>query len=365
MRIRKAKYVCVPIFLLLGAYALIIWKSTSSVANTEELGKYNATAMRPTGCSWNLIYTRPAHGAGRFGNRLMEYASAWAVAVQHNLTAVISDEIARGLGPSFDGLSVASQTEYVHRLRLAEFSCACWIQWGMDESPIAKSSAELKKLLVDQISKKTPISIRPHIILEDFIVPVRKLLRLKLHPHPTLFTYVHKTLQDVSRSLKKNPAEITFVGVHVRLTDYPRYITGGFGKNAQPVDVNYYLRATDYMIHQLQKKSASNIVFLIVSDDKNWCTSELIPSLEQLMSSKNWTGGELAVRWSGSSSYRQDFALLSSCNHSIIAYGTYGGGAALLAGGMTVVYDINRGKGGKIGGAMAFAALIPEWTLLY
>lgn len=57
-----------------------------------------------------------------------------------------------------------------------------------------------------------------------------------------------------------------------------------------------------------------------------------------------------------------DLALMSACNHSIFAYGTFAlTGALLVNGGHTVVYDIGNGTATK---EMQFAGALPNWYIM-
>ena len=64
--------------------------------------------------------------------------------------------------------------------------------------------------------------------------------------------------------------------------------------------------------------------FVVASDDVNWCQRKL--------SSPD-------VTFTNQSDYRMDFAILSSCNHTIMTVGTYGWWVGWLAGGDVIYYN--------------------------
>jgi galactoside 2-L-fucosyltransferase 1/2 len=105
---------------------------------------------------------------------------------------------------------------------------------------------------------------------------------------------------------------ITYVGVHVRRTDYIGYLTRKF--NASTVKPDYFLRQMNVFRNKYKP-----IMFVVVSDDPMWCEREL-------------RGDDVVVMKTNSPV--QDLAIMAACNHSIIDYGTYGVWGAILSGGI-------------------------------
>ena len=122
-----------------------------------------------------------------------------------------------------------------------------------------------------------------------------------------------KQAEDI---LEKNKdGERPFVGVHVRHNsnnlDPTRY-------KAAPKE--YFQHAFDFF-----QKKLSNPIFLVISDDLDWCKKEL-----------RFEG--LDVRFVRAKHYHGDFALASSCNHSVISIGTFSWWTGYLTGGTVVYY---------------------------
>jgi galactoside 2-L-fucosyltransferase 1/2 len=67
-------------------------------------------------------------------------------------------------------------------------------------------------------------------------------------------------------------------------------------------------------------------LFVIVSDDPKWCRQHL-GATDVVIASK---------------SAEHDLALLSSCNHTIIDYGTFGYWGAIMAGGHTISLNVDQ-----------------------
>jgi galactoside 2-L-fucosyltransferase 1/2 len=76
-----------------------------------------------------------------------------------------------------------------------------------------------------------------------------------------------------------------------------------------------------------RKKSKKPILFMVVSDDNEWCRANLLDHDDVVIASK---------------SAAHDMALLASSNHTIIDYGTFGQWGAMLSalrGGHMIVYN--------------------------
>ena len=105
----------------------------------------------------------------------------------------------------------------------------------------------------------------------------------------------------------------TWVGVHVRRGDFWQHAISS---------LKYILDAITYF-----KQKYENAVFVIASDDKDYCLKHF----------SNLSGVILTPKYF---SPTQDLAALASCQHSIVTAGSYGWWSALLAGG-DVYHDIN------------------------
>lgn len=157
------------------------------------------------------------------------------------------------------------------------------------------------------------------------------------------FKFKEKLIINSQQVLRMaNPTGIngtTFVGIHVRRTDYIRYLKRRY--NTSSADVDYYLAAMKYFEGKYE-----NVKFIVVSDDPKWCKQNIVRKQNVYISMKhtNWPG--------------QDLAIMAACNHSIIDYGSYGVWGAILAGGETIVYNASRLSTIKI------ARLLPKWRVL-
>nr|CAD7205882.1 unnamed protein product [Timema douglasi] len=166
--------------------------------------------------------------------------------------------------------------------------------------------------------------------------------------------------------------ETLFVAVHVRRTDYVMYLKRK-GLTVS-VDVSYYKHAVAWMLRKLTSdlKTSYNIAFILASDDKAWCEKNLIPQIKKEIHSfgnQNNLGGSSVFYLGIKTTPVVDLVMLSSCNHSIIAYGTYGIWSALMANGWTVVYDMaakNNPEQVKLvnHAPLLFTKKLPKWIAL-
>lgn len=107
------------------------------------------------------------------------------------------------------------------------------------------------------------------------------------------------------------------IGVHVRRGDMnsKRELSRGYNVATR----EYFLKAFKYF-----RDKFKHLLFLVVSDDLNWCRSNIKDS---------------DVRFVATGSAGSDLAFLSQCNHSVISTGSFGWWGAYLTGGEVVYYQ--------------------------
>ena len=77
-------------------------------------------------------------------------------------------------------------------------------------------------------------------------------------------------IQDYLTSLKKKHGKenLTFVGVHVRRTDYIAFMEERYEMHpGNPVDQNFF----HYCMEEFRKKLGNETLFLVASDAIPWC----------------------------------------------------------------------------------------------
>lgn len=249
---------------------------------------------------------------GRLGNQMWEYANVWAIARRTGLEPYIPQCIRMKLDLVFESLSVPTFEEISH----CPFSINRFVK-SLDAWNYTNQSILLPKY-----------SIFSEIVLtwvQDIIQE---------------FTIKKKYMQKSQHILLKASGGITnstFVGIHIRRTDYIGYLLRKHG--VEPVGMDFYLRSMKYF-----EKKYKHVVFIIVSDDPIWCQERFGSMSNTYVASKN-VPNVAAL----------DLAILASCNHTIFDYGTYGSWGAILAGGETIYYNLTNHASVRIG------QLLPNW----
>jgi hypothetical protein len=151
-------------------------------------------------------------------------------------------------------------------------------------------------------------------------------------------------LIGVSRQMKKDANDITYVGVHVRRTDHIAHMKKLH--QFEPLDAEYFLDSMDYF-----REEYDNCAFIVASDDMDWVVANIENTNGDVFFStmkptyhKN-KNGNLMDDDVDKAVY--DLALLTSCNHTIISRGTYSMWVALLAGGEYYTEYGSIGNGSK------------------
>jgi galactoside 2-L-fucosyltransferase 1/2 len=110
--------------------------------------------------------------------------------------------------------------------------------------------------------------------------------------------------------------------------------------NATIVEPDFFLRQMN-----LLRNKYKSIMFVVVSDDPEWCDREL-------------HGDDVVVMRNNPPAL--DLAFMAACNHSIIDYGTFGMWGAILSGGDTFVYNLSN----SYDAAFEMALWLPNWYIV-
>ena len=148
--------------------------------------------------------------------------------------------------------------------------------------------------------------------------------RLRQH-----FTFVPELRQFVDKFMAESRpsgwhAGYVRVGIHVRRGDVLNPDKMEFGYTTP--DENYFAHAMRYFVDRFER-----IQFIVACQDMDWCRQNFADFGKTLPQRVNVTYLERL-------SYAQDFAIIASCEHSIMSTGTYGWWAAWLARGITIYY---------------------------
>jgi len=248
---------------------------------------------------------------GRLGNQMWEYISVWAVAKKTGREAYVPSCLIQELEKVFQNLTVPPLSYIAH--------CA------IEKYPV--------EMTVNNLTLPDGnILLHNYVQLPHYVVPllseVRQIFQFKKHYTDTS----NRILCEASKGVDN----VTYVGIHVRRTDYGNYLKKKY--KASLVKPDFFLRQMKYFQNNYEA-----VIFVVVSDDPEWCEREL-------------SGNNVVVMRKNSPA--MDLAIMTACNYSIIDYGTYGVWGALLAGGDTFVYNLTQA------GAVVTASLLANWHIV-
>jgi len=249
-----------------------------------------------TGCP--TIPVISCDSRGRLGNNLGEYATIYAFGIRYGLTPVATPNLLRLMRRSFPHTRMREIPEYCTSLH----------------ERIAADAFEALPLERKQGRSWFLVEYPHHVRL---FWRYRDVLREEMAFRAELVTSAQQKLRDVARDREN----LTFVGVHVRRTDYARHIQVQFGGGY--AELGFYTAAM-----YVYRRRYNRTVFVVTSDDPAWCREHL-------------SGGDVHVLADAQASAAEDLALLAACNHSVYDYGTFGFFGAFLAGGDLVTADGN------------------------
>lgn len=132
---------------------------------------------------------------------------------------------------------------------------------------------------------------------------------------------IYKAKHITERAIKSHNHSVTnsaVVGVHVRRGDKLHWDSVDLGYRVAPRE--YFIKAMKYFREHVN----GDIVFLVISDDHDWCTSNLV--------------GLQGVVLTGQHDPAVDLAILSLMDHTIISIGSFSWWAAFLAKGTVIYY---------------------------
>ncbi|KAJ8888817.1 hypothetical protein PR048_008311 [Dryococelus australis] len=258
--------------------------------------------------------------AGRLGNQMWQYATTWATARKTGLEPFVPRSLRRTLDKIFRDLSVPPVEVISH----------CHVNWTNS----VKSPYDWKK----RPGQNVFLPIYP--FYETFVLQWVDELRRVFTFHDELLQASHDTL----RSIGNSSGATTYVGVHVRRTDYGHHLW--IRGREHLASSKFFLDAMAYF----KAKYRDDVVFVVTSDDPIWCQQNLAKGSSDVFIA----GG------SGLSTPEKDLALMAACNHSILDYGTFGCWGAILANGETIVYNLSV----SVETSMIAAKLIPNWRVM-
>jgi galactoside 2-L-fucosyltransferase 1/2 len=244
---------------------------------------------------------------------MYEYISVWAIAKKTGREPYVPSCLIEELGKIFQNLTVPPLSHLAY----------CTIE---------KYPIQVQPDMIDHFNGSMLLPNYAQIpkYISPLVSEIRQIFQFKKH----IVDESQRLLHNASNGVKN----ITYVGVHVRRTDYKNHLNVLY--HASMVNPDFFLRQMN-----LLRNKYKPIMFVVVSDDPEWCEHEL-------------HGDDVAVI--RNKLPEQDLAIMAACNHSIIDYGTYGMWGALLSGGDTFVYNLTN----SYDAAFEMASLLPNWHIV-
>ncbi|XP_066261768.1 galactoside 2-alpha-L-fucosyltransferase Sec1-like [Euwallacea similis] len=239
---------------------------------------------------------------GRIGNQIWEYATLWSIAYKTGLQPFLPGCVKRELSELFDKLSISTLDSIAH----------CPFNLNNTVDNMNHWISIKQSIITPQFIFHLPI-VLPNL---DYLINREFVLKEKLRD---------KAQRLLIHAIQMLPAlEYTFVGVHVRRTDYIKYLQKVY--NSIPAFPSFFYRAMDFF-----KNNYQNCLFVYVSDDPQWCFNEF-----------GGLNDVVVISYQRNNTPAEDMAIMAACNHTIFDYGTFGEWGALLAGGDTVFKRMKR-----------------------
>ena len=139
----------------------------------------------------------------------------------------------------------------------------------------------------------------------------------------TFSTALQHEAQEFLRHASGNRNTVTYIGFHIRRTDFEAYVRNKYHRTLP--DVEYFDRALDYY-----RQRFADALFIVCSDDLDFATERLkAKDNDDIVMAGNRDIGDPG----------RDMALLAACNHSVVTVGTYGFWSGYLTGGTVLVPD--------------------------
>lgn len=83
-----------------------------------------------------------------------------------------------------------------------------------------------------------------------------------------IITKAEEKLSELAKEQKLDPKKVTFIGIHARKTDHAEFMMKNL--NMKPIGDEYFNNAIKYY-----QKSYDNCIFIVGSDDIDWCKKNI------------------------------------------------------------------------------------------
>nr|XP_027207960.1 galactoside 2-alpha-L-fucosyltransferase 1-like [Penaeus vannamei] len=162
-------------------------------------------------CTPAILFTSSSNG--RLGNNMGEYATLWGLGRTFNVSVLLHPVMERRLRRIFPGLSME---------RLPASCASGWTK--LDKTYKFPKNQDLFDSAAAGLLGPGKFMLGDNPVKVHLFHPFREDLLRELTFSPGLRKQARDILTKVKSKVKNQPPEITFVGVHIRRTDYINYI---------------------------------------------------------------------------------------------------------------------------------------------
>ncbi|XP_060081108.1 galactoside alpha-(1,2)-fucosyltransferase 2-like isoform X2 [Ylistrum balloti] len=240
------------------------------------------------------------HFKGRLGNLLFQYASLFGIANKNNLIPVISEN--SELRRIFKITSLSTESNNVRYGRVFKEKIGCAFE------------PEAMKL-----GSETNTKLDGYFQSFKYFQEHDALLRQQFQFKDDIQKRAASVFSElVDQKSKNKNGPVTYIAVHVRRGDFIH--NKGFSR------YGYVSPGPEYLEKGLNlfRANFTNCIFVIASDDLNWCK-------------ENMHGNDLVFMNPGNTR-ELDFAVMTQCSHMLMTVGSFGWWTAWLINGKTVYY---------------------------
>ena len=292
------------VVLVTAILILAVYDSQYQQVQLYEPSVSSSKQLRPTyRLSGRYLAIMPLDGSvGRLGNFCFRYAAALGIAERNNMTLVLPDnELVRNLRDIFQ-ITAPLDTE-IPFMNLIKFKDFREEHWGIYDS-------RLNHLPLGNIRL-----VWSYTQSWKYFYRIRDKVRKELTFQPPI---LHEAKQAV-RQIKTDYNVDTAIGVHVRRGDFLLPVHSSWGYAV--ATAAYFDMATK----TFTEKYGTNIVFIVASDDTNWCKENI-----------NFHGAK--SHYLVNRTIVQDLSLLTQTDHHLLSVGTFSWWSAWLGQGTVLYY---------------------------
>ncbi|XP_068211164.1 galactoside alpha-(1,2)-fucosyltransferase 1-like [Palaemon carinicauda] len=258
------------------------------------------------------------HDGGQLGNKMCQYVSLYLLRHIFGIRVSITEKMKTILSQFFKNIPLPVQdfkcfTRKTKRIMYDDL-------YKTLHTKAVEHAKELDKAVNLNLLKES-YYIFHHPCPREVITAHRNLMHEVLAFHDDVRNKAKRSIKKALRYINRSWENSTLVTVHVRRRDYTQYIKKHY--NLTQLDEVYFQRAFDFF-----RRSTTNPVFVIVSDDHGWCRSVLEANARDVVVAGSRKDPII------------DMAALSLGDHHIISYGTFSFMGAILGHG-TIVHPVN------------------------